>query len=109
MPSSITTLFEGEKKLISKETESIKTIPKYKKKYYQNIITYLDEYIYFNYLKLTNPDFGFIFSSMLDHYIKADVTVSFPLIVYQRRYPDDETIDPYKLTIIEEELNLLFE
>ena len=97
----------SEKNVLDQETIGIKTMSKVKKDYYQNILTYLDEYIYFNYLKLTNPDFGFVISSMNTYYLKVDVSVSLPLILYYKRYPDDDEIDPFRFIIIEEELKKL--
>ena len=94
----------SEKNVLDAETIGVKTMSEAKKKYYQNILTYLDEYIYFNYLKLTNPDFGFAIATMNTYYLKADVSVSLATILYFKTYPDDDEIDPYKFIIIEEEL-----
>jgi hypothetical protein len=73
-----------------------------RKEYYQNILTYLDEYIYFNYCKLTDPIYGLNFQIMLPYYIQVNVGVSIPHIIYQRKYPDDKEIDPLKFSIVEE-------
>ena len=88
--------------IVTDESIDIKSIPKKTKIYYKNLIKYLDEQIYFTYLKFTDNKYGLNLISQLPHYLKADVTVSFEKIFYQRHFPDDEEIHPLILSIIEE-------
>ena len=39
---------------------------------------------------------------MLPYYIQVNVGLSIPHVIYQRKYPDDEEIDPLKFSIVEE-------
>lgn len=89
-------------RIITDESRQIKTIPQYKKDYYMNIIKYMDEHIYFNYLKQTDPLFGFSFETQLPFYIRADVTLSIPIVIYQKNFPDDIDINPILLNMITE-------
>lgn len=89
-------------RIITDESRQIKTIPQYKKNYYMNIIKYMDEHIYFNYLKQTDPLFGFSFETQLPFYIRADVTLSIPIVIYQKNFPDDIDINPILLNMITE-------
>ena len=87
-------------RIITDESKQIKTIPQFKKDYYMNIIKYMDEHIYFNYLKQTDPLFGFSFETQLPFYIRADVTLSIPIVIYQRNFPDDIDINPILINMI---------
>ena len=107
MSNSLFPQFEEAENLFSKETRVIKNMSKIKKQYYKNLLLYIDEYTYFNFLKLTDSNYGFNLSTMLPYYLNINVKVSMPLILYNKRYPDDEEIDPYKLILIEEEINNL--
>ena len=97
---SLISSFPVSRKLITDETVKLKTIPSFKKNYFRNIIKYIDEYTYFNFLKLSDSNYGFNFSTMLPYYLRVNVGVSVALIIYQRKYPDDEEIEPLKLEII---------
>ena len=99
MPKAIDN-FPDSRKVYSEETKKIKMISQTQKDYYKNIIIYLDEHIYFNYLKATNPDFGLSFNTEIIHYLKLDVGVSIPIILYQRAFPEDEEIIDFILEII---------
>lgn len=101
---SLITRFQVSKRYISEQTIKLKTIPSYKKNYYRNIIKYIDEYTYFNFLKLSDSNYGFNFSTMLPYYLRVNVGVSIALIIYQKKYPDDEEIDPLKLEIIKQNI-----
>ena len=101
---SIIDNFPKEKKIMSDDTIRIHTMTVEKKQYYKNIIKYIDEYTYFNFLKLTDSNYGFNFNTMLPYYIKVNVGVSVATIIYQRKYPDDEEIDPLKLQIIKQNI-----
>jgi hypothetical protein len=96
--------FKKDRKIIDDDTLDLKTITKIKKDYYKNIIKYIDEYTYFNFLKLSDPLYGFNFNTMLPYYIKVNVGISIATIIYQRKYPDDEEIDPLKLQIIKQNI-----
>lgn len=87
-------------RIITEESVETKTIGRHKKQYYINIIKYLDEHIYFNYLKQTDPLFGFNFETQLPFYLRADVTLSIPIVIYQRNFPDDIDINPILLNMI---------
>ncbi len=92
-------------KIISDESLAIGSIKKAKQDYYKNIIRYLDENLYFNYLKSFDPFYGLNFSIQLPYYIKMDVGVSIAIIIYQKKYPEDgDLIDPLKLLIVEENI-----
>lgn len=99
--------FNDANNIFSKETRVIKNMSKTKKDYYKNILLYIDEYTYFNFLKLTDSNYGFNIRTMLPYYLSINVNLNMPLILYNKRYPDDEEIDPYKLILIEEEINNL--
>ena len=87
-------------KIITDESVETKTIGRHKKQYYINIIKYLDEHIYFNYLKQSDTLFGFNFETQLPFYLRADVTLSIPIVIYQRNFPDDIDINPILLNMI---------
>ena len=86
--------------IVTDESISIQIIPKDRKKYYKNIISYLDEHLYFLFLKATNPDFGINFNFQITQYLRVDVGISIPIILYQRAFPDDELINPIILDLI---------
>ena len=92
-------------RIISKDSKELNSIPIYTKNYYKTIIKYLDEHLYYNYLKLTDPLYGLTFESQTIYYLKADVGVSIPHILYIRFFPDDDEkphpfiIDAIKLNI----------
>ena len=92
--------FPSSKKIFSEITVEIKNITPIKIEYYKNVIAYLDDHLYFNYLKATNPDFGLSFNSQAIHYVNVDVGVSLPLILYTRAFPDDEEVIDFILQII---------
>ena len=72
--------------------------------YYKAIIKYMDEYIYYNFLRLTDPNYGLNFQEMLNYYLKINVGISIPIIIYERKYPDDTEIDFIKLEIIKQNM-----
>ena len=101
---SIIDNFRPQRRVLDSFTIDLNTTPKSKKDYYKNIIKYIDEYTYFNFLKLSDPLYGFNFNTMLPYYIKVNVGISVATIIYQRKYPDDEEIDPLKLQIIKQNI-----
>ena len=44
------------------------------------------------------------FNTMLPYYIKVNVGVSIATIIYERKYPDDDEIDPLKFEIIKQNI-----
>ena len=93
--------------IVSDNSVEIRIIPKEKKLFYKNVIKYLDEYIYFNYLKATDANYGMVFQSQLPYYMNVDIDVSFAKVIYLRRYPDHEDFDIILLTGIQMELENL--
>ena len=73
----------------------IKILNKEKKNYYFNVIKYLDEHLYFNYLKNSDPLYGLNFETQLPYYLKVDAGVSVAIILYQRAYPEEDDEDIY--------------
>ena len=94
-------------KIVSDESVETLTLPNHTKNFYKNIIQYLDEHIYFTYLKASDALYGMNFESQLPYYLRQDVSVNTALIVYFRRYPDhdEDEVDPLLLSMIEMELN----
>ena len=86
--------------LVSEESISINTIPKDKKEYYKNLIRYLDEYTYFQFLKTIDPNYGFNFTSQLNYYLREDFSINIYIILYQRAFPEDEEINTIILDLI---------
>jgi hypothetical protein len=72
--------------------------------YYKSVIKYMDEYIYYNFLRLTDPNYGLNFQEMLSYYLRINVGISIPIIIYERKYPDDTEIDFIKLEIIKQNM-----
>tara|TARA_Y200000002_G_C22433273_1_gene558963 strand:- start:222 stop:608 length:387 start_codon:yes stop_codon:yes gene_type:complete len=92
--------FPNSRAVISVTTFENKTVLPDTIQYFKNILIYLDEHIYFNYLKATNPDFGLSYSSNVHHYIRFNVEVSAANILYYRAFPEDREINNFILEII---------
>lgn len=92
--------------IVTDESVEIQTLPIHTRNFYKNIIEYLDEHIYFTYLKASDALYGMNFESQLPYYIRQDVGVNAALVVYFRRYPDHEEdeVDPLLLSMIQMEL-----
>ena len=45
-------------------------------------------------------ELGFSFETQLPFYIRADVTLSIPIVIYQRNFPDDIDINPILINMI---------
>ena len=102
---SIVSNFPKGRSLISEETLSIAVIGKDRKLYYKNIIRYLDEHLYFNYLKLNDAEYGLNFNTQLPTYIPVSVGVSTSIILYQRAFPEDgDDINVIVLNLIKENI-----
>ena len=69
--------------LVSEESVSINVIPKHRKEYYINVIRYLDQYVYFQFLKTIDPNYGFNFTSQLNYYVREDFSIDINVILYQ--------------------------
>jgi len=93
-------------KIVTDESIEIQTLTPDTINYYKNIIQYLDEQIYFTYLKASDALYGMNFNSQLPYYFRQDVGVNVALVVYFRRYPDHEEdeVDPLLLSMIQMEL-----
>ena len=96
--------FRNINSIISDSTSKSKTLSKDKKLYYRNVLKYLDEHLYFNYLKLSDPLYGLNFETQLPYYIQVNVGISVATIIYQRKYPDHKDISPVLLYEIKENL-----
>lgn len=92
-------------KIVSDNTIEIGLLGKHKKDYYKNIIRTLDEMIYFNYLKGTDPRYGLNIQTQLSYYIKQDIGISLIRVLYFRTYPDDEEIDMEKFILVQQDYN----
>ena len=98
--------FPEQNKLIAQPTIDIKSLPVRIRNYYKNVIKYLDEHLYFIYLKSSDPLYGLNFNTQLPYYIRVNVTVSIPVIIYQRAFPDDEDINPIVLQMITDNVEI---
>ena len=103
---SIVSNFPKGRSLISEETISIAVTTKDRKIYYKNIIKYLDEHLYFLYLKSSDPLYGMNFNRQLPYYLRVNVGISIPIIIYERAFPDDKDINPIILQMITDNVNL---
>ena len=99
-------MLQRKKQLVTNESIEMKILPIRTKNFYKNIIQYLDEHIYFTYLKSSDALYGMNFQTQLPYYLRQDVGVNTALIIYFRRYPDheDDEVDPLLLSMIQMEL-----
>lgn len=93
------------KPILTDESVSISVIPKERKIYYKNIVKYLDEHLYFIYLKASDPLYGMNFNTQLPYYLRVNVGISIAIVLYQRAFPDDEEIHPIILNMIQTNIN----
>ena len=93
--------------IVTNESIEITILPPQTKEFYRNVIKYLDEHIYFNYLKATDANYGMNFHTQLPYYLRQDVGVDFAKVIYFRRYPDhdEDEVDPLLLSMIQMELD----
>lgn len=89
-------------KIVSDNTIEINLLGKNKKEYYKTIFKNLDDIVYFNFLKATDPKYGMNIETQLPYYMRINVGVSTAKIIYYKKYPDDEDIDMDKYLIIEQ-------
>ena len=94
----------NESQIISDTTQSVASMSKQKKLYYKNVLKYLDEHLYFNYLKLSDPLYGLNFETQLPYYIQVNVSISVETIIYNRLYPDHKEINSELLDQVRENL-----
>jgi hypothetical protein len=80
-------------------------LPQYKKDFYKNMLTYMDQYSIHNYLKVTNPHYGFKFSENEKLFIEANLSTTLELLLYFSRHKKDTDVDPHKLKQIIKDLN----
>ena len=103
---SIISNFPKGRSLISEETISIAVTSKDRKLYYKNIIQYLDEHLYFLYLKSSDPLYGMNFNTQLPYFLRVNIGISVPIIIYERAFPDDEDINPIILQMITDNVEI---
>lgn len=102
--SLIGALNRGKVALISPESYS-NVLSLKKKKFYANVLKYMDKYSLFNYLEITNPYFGFSLSSNETVFIEAPILTSLELLVYFSRYRRARFVDEDKLEEIRRDIN----
>lgn len=102
--SLIGSLNRGKVALISQETFKA-DINLEKKKFFENVIKYMDKYSLFNYLEITNPYFGFDLSSSETVILEAPILTSLELLVYFSRYRNANFVDEEKLEEIRRDIN----
>ena len=95
---------KGQRSLISNNTFK-NDLPKYKKNFYTTILKYMDEYSYYNYLKVTNPHFGFKYEDNQTLFLEANVSTTLELLLYFARYKDSNYVNEDDLNIIKKDLN----
>ena len=95
---------KGQRTLISNNTFK-NDLHKYKKIFYTNMLRYMDEYSIYNYLKVTDPHFGFKFSENETLFIEANISTTLELLLYFSRHRDDTDVDGDKLDTIIKDLN----
>lgn len=88
-------------RIISKDSKELNSIPIYTQNYYKTLIKYLDEHLYFSYLKLTDPVYGIITDNLRKYYMTVDINISIPKILYMRFFPDDVEPHPFILDAIQ--------
>ena len=87
--------------LISRDSKELNSIPTYTKNYYKTLLKYLDEHLYFNYLKLTDPRYNVHFLTQQSYSMRANVGISIPKVLYMRFFPDDVEQHPFILDAIQ--------
>ena len=90
--------------LISKDSKELNSIPIYTQNYYKTLIKYLDEHLYFSYLKLTDPRYNVNFSTQQSYSMRANVGISIPKVLYMRFFPDD--VEPHTFILDAIQLNI---
>lgn len=102
--SLIGNLNRGKVALISQETFKA-DINIEKKRFYANVLKYMDKYSLFNYLEITNPYFGFSLSNTETMFVEAPILTSLELLVYFSRYRKANFVDEEKLEEIRRDIN----
>lgn len=95
----------SENNLISGQTIRKKKIDNKMKEYYKCIVKYLDEHLYFLWLRGSDPFYGLDFTMDLPFYVYQDISLPFARILYFKRFPDHTTIeDPVAYLIAQEDI-----
>ena len=94
----------GNRTLISDNTFK-NDLPKYKKIFYRNILDYIDQYAIYNYMKVTDPHYGFTWQDNNNLFIEANLSTTLELLLYFHRHRDDTNVDEEKLQQIKKDLN----
>lgn len=102
--SLIGSLNRGKVALISQETFKA-DINLEKKKFFENVIQYMDKYSLFNYLEITNPFFGLNLTNSETVILEAPILTSLELLVYFSRYRNANFVDEEKLEEIRRDIN----
>jgi hypothetical protein len=102
--SLIGNLNRGKVALISDETYKA-DISIEKRKFYTNILKYMNHYSLYNYLQITNPFFGLKLSATETIILEAPILTSLDLLLYFSRYKDATFVDEQKLEQIRKDLN----
>jgi hypothetical protein len=72
--------------------------------YFSNVIRYIDDYTFYNFLQIIDPNYGKNDSRLDDLNIEANVTLSFALILYYKKYGDDAEVIQQDLDVIKQQL-----
>jgi hypothetical protein len=94
----------GKRSLLSDNTFK-NDLPKYKKNFYTTMLKYMDQYSIYNYLKVTDPHFGFKFADNETLFLEANVSTTLELLLYFSRHKDDTDVNEDKLDVIKKDLN----
>lgn len=102
--SLVGALNRGKVSLISPDTYN-NMLSLRKKKFYGNILNYMNHYSMYNYLQITNPFFGFKFTEAETIMLEAPILTSLDLLLYFSRYKDATFVDEQKLEEVRRDLN----
>lgn len=91
--------------LISGQTIRKKKIDPKLKKFYICVIKYLDEHLFFLWLRGTDPHYGLDFTMDLPFYVYQEVSLPMARVLYFKRYPHHKDIeDPLAYLIAQEDV-----
>lgn len=75
--------------IVSENSIAIGSISQDLKDYYINVIKFLDQQLYFNYLQNTDPLYGLNYFHDSATQMNVDLNLSIPKILYSRAFPDE--------------------
>jgi hypothetical protein len=102
--SLVGALNRGKVALISPDTYN-NILSLRKRKFYANVLKYMNHYSLYNYLQITNPFFGLKFSATETIILEAPILTSLDLLLYFSRYKDATFVDEQKLEQIRKDIN----